>query len=377
MNSFLHYLCAAFALISLTGCDFGKDPGYAKLDWNVIEPQQRAVSQFEIGKELSIDQMQPSDVIVAVNGYPLTKAVFDEVSIIFIRGLKDHGVDNQLVVNRKLEDFQKSYINKFVGQRILVDNAFELKLVTTNQVIDHVQEELRDLAKSRNKTVDQILRAYSPFEKYLIYDIALSFVMSRVIDEKIPTLAEVDDNFVQKVQDEVSRMNKAAAETNELIRARLKSWRGQILGKTIDFASVVKAYSMDFSEDNCKDGECVWGEFEESEMDDPRIAAAVFDLKKGELSDVLEDDDGFHVVKVLDIIPAETDSSGRIVQNERRRLSHIYIEKNPLLIRQDDVAMMSDLKGQMQYQAVNKYIAAQITNGVNRVEYPHGKKFFR
>jgi len=365
---------AALALV-LAGCDFANDPGEVVLEGNILEMAARSSTPFKTGKPLSIDMMKDSDVIVAVNGYPLTKKAFEDVSIMFVKGLQNKGVDNQLVVSRKLEEFQQSYINKFVGQRVLIDNAFELKLLSTNQICTHVQKKIRDLAKAQKRTVKQVLKGYAPYERYFFYDVALAYVMGRLIDEKIPTLAKVDSNFVQTVQNAVSSMNAAAQTTNDLMKARLADWRQQILDKKIDFKSVARLYSMDSNGKGGNDG--MWGEFEESEMDDPGVAAAVFALGKGEISDVLEEENGYHLVKVLDITPAETNEFGRIVQRERRILSHIYLEKQPLLIRQTDTAMMSDLKWQMQSKAINRYIALQITNGTTRVEYPHGKKLFR
>ena len=303
--------------------------------------------------------------------------MFDDLSVVFVKGLEQNGIDNQLVMSRKLDDFKQSYINKFIGQRILVDKAFSLGLVSTNEVNEHVTQKITELAKAKKTDFKGVLRPYEPFEKYFIYDIALAFVLSKMIDEKIPTLAEVDDNFVKVVQDEVSKMNEAAQVTNNMIKARLADWKTQILEKKIDFTSVVRAYSMDDSWKDKDEKECSWGEFEESDIDEPAIAAAVFALRKGEISDVLEDEDGYHLVKVLDIISPEKDDEGRIVQKERRRLSHVYIEKNPLISRQTDGMMMGDLKWQMQAQAINNFIAEQITNGSARVEYPNGKNFFR
>ena len=371
-------LAFALSLGFVTGCDNGPaEVDDFELQGNILELASRSEVPYATGKPMSIDQMADTDVIVAVNGYPLTKLIFDDISVAYAKGLSDNGIDNQMVLGRKLEEYQKTYINKFIGQRILVDAAFAQGVVTTNQVMDHVRDKLREIAKAKKKSTAQIVKGYAPFERYFVYDLAISYVMSRMIEEKIPTLAKVDDNFVKAVQDEVSRMNDAAQTTNDLIKARLESWRGQIIENKIDFASVVREFSMDTEWKRNDPKDCAWGEFEESDMDDPVVASAVFALRKGEISDVLEDENGYHLVKVLDIRPPETNEEGRIVQKERRLLSHVYIQKEPLLIRQSDALMMTDVKWQMQAQAINRYIAAQITNGTTRVEYPHGKGLFK
>ena len=109
-------------------------------------------------------------------------------------------------------------------------------------------------------------------------------------------------------------------------------------------------------------------------MDDAKVAAAVFALRKNAISDVIEDDNGFHLVKVLDVKPAVKDESGKVVKDEVRKLSHLYIEKEPVLIRESKIELTNDLKYQMQIQAVNEYVTGLLTNGSHRIVYPHGRK---
>jgi parvulin-like peptidyl-prolyl isomerase len=112
-------------------------------------------------------------------------------------------------------------------------------------------------------------------------------------------------------------------------------------------------------------------------MESKQVQAVAFSLREGEVSDPVEDEDGVHLVKVLKIIPPERNAKGRVICDEVRRLSHIYVEKEPQIIAQTNESMFKDMEQQMQLQAIDRYVEFLRTNGVNRVEYPHGARLFK
>ena len=350
--------------VSLTGVSIPSNP---------LELEVRNLTLADKnGVVLDVASLQPEDVIVAINGYPLTKKVYDDYLVIKAKGLMEDKRTNQLVAQKVLEEYRKSVIRTFVGQRLMVDNAFELGLVTTNAVVDHVRSKIAEAVAAKKISADVWQKSLGFDPKYLYYETALALAMSKVIDAKISSYDEVDEKFAQAVQRQVESDNAASVRTKEMIRARLVDWKQQIEAKKLDFAKVVKTFSQ---ADDSENG--VWGTFEEGEMDDKRIEAAVFALKKGQISNVLEDEDGFHLVKVIDVIPPEKNESGRIVSRERRTLSRVYLEKYPLIIRQSDKEMLTDLRQQFRVREINAYIAKLQTNGVNKVVYPNGIPVFK
>ena len=90
-----------------------------------------------------------------------------------------------------------------------------------------------------------------------------------------------------------------------------------------------------------------------------------------------EDDEGFHLLKVLSIKPPERNENGRIIQDETRSVAHIYVKKLPLFIEDSESVLLPDLKRQVQLRAVDNYIENLRTNGVTRIEYPHGNSLFK
>ena len=352
-------------IAAIVGC---ADKDNFTLSYDDLGFAERRTEAFPTNASKTIDQMMPDDVIVAVNGYPLTKRVFDDLMALKYRGIVNQKDMSSYVADQMMKQHRETYVRTFQAQRMLLDDAFRQNIVTTNALLQEVMRRLTKEAKRRGKTIEETLKPYGKGRKYLLQEIFTSAAMDKLIAEKIPPLHEVDDTFIKAVQDQVTAENAAAAHTNAVLASFLKGWKKQIIEKNLDFAEISKKYS-----DN-PDPDGVWGTFEEGDLNDPKLEAAVFSLPKNAISDVVEDFNGFHLIKVLDIYPAETNEVGRIVSKERRKLAHIYLEKNPELIRMDDIKMSRELKRQMQLQAVDNYVTKLSTNGTTRIEYPNGLK---
>ena len=319
----------------------------------------------------SIDELSPEDVILIVNEAGLTKRAYDQVLSMKIAGISSREGMTDLVADKHMEAFQKTYFKKFIAQRLLVDHAFAIGVVTTNEVLRHVEKVVIELAKKRGKSAEHYLKNLGAKRQQTLYEFSIAYIMDKLIHEKIPPSMEVTEKFVKDVKAEVARMNAEAAVTNQLMKSRLQGWKAQIIAKNEDFLKIAARVS-DPDEDNPSSDDGVWGEFEEGDLDTPEMRAKVFALREGEISDVLEDDNGFHLIKVLSITSPVTNESGRVIEREKRKLSHIYLEKAPLLLEEGDIVLTHDLKKQMQLRAVDEYVSALSTNGVNRIINPHG-----
>jgi len=355
------------SMICLVGCqrDFIASESTLVLDPSATNLQRGAVAPLAaLGDE---------DVLVAVNGRGITKRVFEQLATIRQLSLSEKKDANNYVVHQQMEQWRAGFVKTFVSQRILVDEAFRLGIVTTNEVLSAVGKKIMGAADKVGKTPEQYLAGLGPKREFLQYELGVAYVMDKIIHEKIPPKTAVTPEFLQEVRNQVKAENAHARATNELMRARLQGWKQQIVAGQQDFLKLAKAVS-DPDEDNPQDDAGVWGEFEEGELDNAQMAAAIFALKVGALSDVLEDDNGYHLVKVLSVTPAVKNENGRVVARERRKLAHIYLEKVPLLIEEADVVLSRDLKFQMQQQAVNDYVSTVFTNGFHTVVYPHGNR---
>lgn len=364
-----YYLIGGLAILSaILGCTREEDFKISVADFGF---ETRRADAFPTNAPKKIATMAPDDVIVAVNGYPLRKRVYDDLMELKQQGLLKQKDMNNLAAEQMMDDYRMRYVTFFQAQRMLVDEAFRQNIVTTNEVMGEILRRLKKEAKRRGITIEKSLKPYGKARKYIFQDLFTSIVIDKFVALKIPPKREVDERFVQAVQDQVTKDNESAAATNANIVAYLNGWRKQIMEGKMDFIEVAKRFA---GESDADDG--IWGSFEEGDMDDPKVEAAVFSLPKGAISDVLEDFNGYQLVKVLDITPAETNEKGRVVSKEIRKLSRVYVDKVPVLERVNNVKMTSELKRQMQLQTVDEYVTFLSTNGTTRIEFPNGNNLF-
>ena len=362
----------AAALAFCVGCsrDDETAPSF-KGDFCELVPRQE---KFETGEETLVDALKPADVLVAVNGYPLSKKVFDELMVLKAKQISGRKDSNAAFLNNQLADFKKNYIPLFVNQRLLLDKARELKIMSQEEIEKIVNATVRKQAKARKVSVKKFMQSFPGDFKYYLYEMEAKLLLGKLVKQHIPPVGQVTDALVEAFQKAIDEDNAGSARTNEMKRVQMLAWKKDIQEKKTTFEALAKEHNDDDDADEENPG--YWGEFERGQIEDKRVQSAVFNLKVGEISDPVEDDDGYHLLKVLSVKAPERNDKGRIIQDEIRTVMHIYVKKLPLLIRDANDILKADLKRQMQIQAINRYLDDLKTNGVTRIEFPHGKKLF-
>ena len=365
--------CAALAVIAIfAGCSKDEQSSIRFTgDFCELAPRQES---FAHGKETIVGELNDDDVLVAVNGYPLTKKVFDDLTVMKVKQLSSRKDSNAAYLNNHVADFQKNYIPMFVNQRVLMDRAWELKLFSREEMENRVNEIVKHQSAARKMSVEQFVKAFPGDFKYYLYEVQARLLMERLVKTHIPPVGEVTDELVEAFQKSIDEDNAATVKTNEMKKAQLAAWKSDIIANRATFEELAQKYNEDEFADADSPG--FWGEFERGEIDDKLVQSAVFSLKVGDISDPVEDDDGYHLIKVVSVTPPERNEKGRVIQDEIRKVMHIYLKKQPLLIRDANDILKADLKRQMQLQAVNRYLDDLKTNGVTRIEFPHGQKLF-
>lgn len=360
-------LCLVALLGFGTGCS--RDPD---ADWRIpreallLEACPPAVALTN-GVTRPFADLGSNAVLVAVNGRVLTKGTFETLMALYLKGILDQKKTNPLVADKMLEEHRRTYPRIFVGQRLLVDEAFRSGLVTTNEVLEAVSARIRATAKKKKQPVARLLGGYANGAHYFLYEQCVAYIIDKAIHEKIPPKTTVDEAFVEAVKKQVQVENAASRATNAVARAALEKACTQFRSGRQTWTAVADDLEA------CGLGEGGdWGTFTADDFDNAAHAAKIFALKEGELSEILEDDDGYRVVRVDKILPAEKDADGNELNPERRQLSHLHVDKRPLLIEDSDVILTHDLKRQMQLQAVNEFVTKLSTNGQNKVVHPNG-----
>ena len=366
----LLFLCAC-----LTGCshdDGSVEDVLPKGDFLELE---KRLEKVDSGESKLIEEMAPDDIIVVVNGYPLTKRYYNAVWVTIFKNMMAKRGASQHEAMKRIEEMQPKYINQFVMRRLLLDDARRQKVISDEDLRRLVGEKIQIVANATKKKPKEVVARFGDTSPVVFYDIAEHILMDALIRAKIPPAVKVDDDFVAATQAQVTADNEATRKTNELIRVKLMDWKKDIDTGKATFENVVSVRTNDHLHVIDKGGE--WGTYEKSNIKDRALANAAFSLPIGGISEPIEEEEGFSLLKVLAITPAETNAKGRTIQHEARKLARIYVEKEPLLIRQSDEEMFKDLKQQMQLQAIYKYADNLRTNGLNTVVYPHGERLFK
>lgn len=319
----------------------------------------------------TIDEMRPQDVIVAVNGVPLTKGVYERLMNIKLKSILQRPNTSQYVAQKILEQHRRTYVRKFVAQRLLFDNAFSTGVVSTNTLLAAVGRCVVEDAKRKGKSVGKYIDGFGEEWNAFIYERSIDLAISELVKAKIPPVVEVESNFVAAVQKQVAMENMAARATNDHHRTSLTGLRESLLKNAISFDAAMRQCA------SISGSECLTDDFTLEEIEDEELGKIAFNTPLGGVTSVVENDSDFFLVKVLGIQSAKQDDDGDVLEPERRTLAKISLPKIPLLIEEGAVALTADLKNQMQMQAVDNYVTQLITNGVNRVVYPHGSGLFK
>ena len=338
-----------------------------------FELSGRIQGEIPISKEpKKLMDLSRGDVVVAVNGAALTREMFESILAIKSDGLSKERLSSH-EINKHLEEFAKNYMNFFVAQRLIVDAALCLGTVTTNEVEEHVAETVEKIAASRKIDTKTLIASFGRLERYYKYDMAVSYIVNKFVKENVPPAVKVDDLFVKAVRDQINIERAAAMATNDIYKLQMQQWRNDIVAGKVLFESIAEKHPPEVGEfANGTDGEYV-GEFAKGEIGNPQIEAFVFNGNEGDISDIIEDDATFQVLKIEKIIAPITSTNRSAVVEEKRRVAAIELQKEPLPVDEDHETLVHDLEGQMQVQAVNSYLTNLVTNGANVVVYPFGK----
>ena len=366
-------LCAAVSMLSIWGCT--KDTETAFKSDDPVELVRRFETAIPTGRVMKVSEMASNDVIVAVNGYPLTKGEFEYWMALRYKYLLQKSGNNQMVADKMYERAQYSFIREFVMQRLMVDAAKKLGVLTTEEIRAKLDAMIDESAKKAHKSRKDYLAGFPLGGKFHMYQTAVQMWMDELVKQKIPPVFEVTSNYVAEVQREVAKANGMTTFSNAMLKAKLEGWRNDIISGKESFEKLAEKYSQDNDSGNSIPG--YWGEFVRGSMDNVELQAEVFNLSEGEVSRVFEDDEGFRLIKVLEVKPAQYNDKRRLIRDEAIVLAQIFLEKGEMFVRQSDVDLEKDLKHQMQMRAIDNFVGNLHTNGENRIEYPHGNALFK
>lgn len=319
-------------------------------------------------EEMTFVSLPDDAVIVKVNDNVLRKR-----DLLNYVALETRYASKHLKGNEKKESQQRihddfiNFIPTYIEQRLLVDDAKKHAVLTEEEVNRQVNKMIDAAAKLRNLNREEFLEKFKDEESFMRESAATRIWISAHVASNIPpvvvTTPQIATNYVKMIEEDFA----AVKSTNEAIRARLDGIRADCLAGKSVFTNIAAEISVE---------DWDLGEKERMEFDTASMRDAVFALKEGMISPVLESETDYFLLYVDKIIPAEKNKEGKTVHPERRRVYQMALLKEDYPLRLTYEQAFQDLAYQFQMQAVKTYVDNLKTNGLNTIEWPYGKNLF-
>ena len=318
--------------------------------------------------EMTFAEMDNDDVIVQVNDSKLYKR-----EVLIALGLNRSAMGNVSARDAKAAEEElyvelHSYVPRYISRRLLVDDAKRKKVVSEEYVSNRVEQAILRKAKKAGKTREQYLDDFKDgrelAERTFADYVWLNEGMATNIPPKFSVNAEFVTNFIAAIHQE----NAKIAASNDLIRARLENVRAEILAGKTSFTNEAEKISI-----------VNWdlGEMERMEFGNKDLRDAAFTLKEGMISPPIQSEGEFSMIQVVKIIPAVKNDKGHVVHPEKRHVYKISLPvDDAVMVVPDPKQAYADLRRQSQEQAVGDYVTFLITNGQNRIVWPHGSNLW-
>lgn len=266
-----------------------------------VEPKAEVPAKLE-----AASQTLPGDVLARVNGSAITRAEVDRVIRIFIAQSR---VSHELSPEARTQA-EEAALEQLIATRLLYQTGLKQETMNLDkQIADKVNQEKTKFATPA--AYEAALKANNltglDAREIVANDIVVANLLDReVIGKIVVSAAEIKTFFDQDkekfTKPESVRLShiligvelQATAEEKQKAREKVESIHNKILAGA-DFADIAKAESSCPSKEQGGD----LGIFEKGEMI-PEFEKATDILKPGEISQVVETRDGFHVLKLVE-----------------------------------------------------------------------------
>lgn len=248
-----------------------------------------------------IRDMAPDDVMVAINGVELRKRDYDALYRLKNRlyRIKNHIPldEDSKRADGYSRSWQQSYPDEMIRRELMRQAAEKRGIRPDAKKLAKRQAELLDFLKvKKGTTLDDVVRRVGGAEAELLLKRLEWDVTDVMLQDAVATndLYEVEPTVVSNMMARIDKANAKAEKKNEKGRRLLLEMRGKVLSGG-DFVELAKKYC----ELRPQDAES-WESFELGELpDDSPFRAWLSTAKEGDVSELLDFDDGVAIAKVV------------------------------------------------------------------------------
>lgn len=360
------------AAVSLGGCrKSAKATPHVGQKWQPTMSNP-AVKSYPICEPKTLDEMEDDDVIVAVNGVALTKADFGLAMKRYWWNLQLDKVGSMKNKEQSYRVYGRSFIDSFVGTQLFVWEAREQRLLTERMLLEDIDRGVANIAR-RYRCSPKVLYSQIPGgANELRRSLEDTIWASAYVASNVTATVTVSDAMVSNIIAQIDAENAAIAETNAVRLATVREMHRRVTEGGEDFGTIVDNFGGDEDIEKGKNG--YWDNYSTA-MDVPDlIVRKVFPLPKGGVSEVLEDDEGFYFIKVLER------TEKRVGTNDTAEVVVDYDLGRYFQPREESVqlAFKGDPKAEFQKQFQNEANAKRLEELKQAAEivYPYGTNFW-
>lgn len=283
----------------------------------------------------------PSEVVATVNGTAITRAEMDRAMNFM---LAQNRISSPLSAEEK-KKAEAAVLDQLISAELLYQAGKKLEVKDIDKLVETQMTQGRARFPSPD-AYDKALKASGLTEKDLKEFARKEIYINNLIEKQIASKVSVTDEEIKKFYDEnkdkfkheeavqashilVGTDPKATADDKKKAREKAEAILKRVKGGE-NFAEIAKKESTCPSSANGGD----LGYFSKGQMV-PAFESAAFALKPGEVSQVVETQFGYHIIKVTDKKQAGTDSfddvkqkiSGYLKAQEIQKGISEYVEK--------------------------------------------------
>lgn len=332
-------------------CLVSEVTGSAEIDTGAVEPNSAVETTAKMVEPTRDSARAVADeVAVTVDGVPITEAALNGEVALQLKRMKMRQQMPPQVIEQYKKQLRERVLDRLIGMLLLDQQVKAANIVVTEE---EVTEQIKKIAAQQGLSLDdfkKLVEAYGKsfdewkqqmqFRKRLGYQKLMEGRFAdkiSVTDEdarkyysenkkQFETVEQVRASHIL-IKPETSDPNADPNETKVRAKTRAEDMLKQIKGGD-DFATLAKANSSCPSA--ARGGDL--GFFGRGKMVPP-FEKAAFELKVGQVSDVVETRFGYHIIKatghkdagVVSFDEAKDDIIGRLAQNKRQELTNKYI----------------------------------------------------
>jgi len=358
----------AAAFLALCGCSDNTSLPATAWTPTMENPPLREVKE---GKPMTVPEMKPDDVVVAVNGVTLTKRDVD---------LKLNRYRWFLARHRGMEEQQRTALYRHYGKMLVNEFVNTAVLVWASREAGGVDEATlrHEVETSVEKTLKQNNLQRDYYEAHVPGGIAAtaksleeSYWVHVYLTNNIVVDPSIDATLYTNIVKQIDAENAVIAESNRVLRAKIEKALVRVTEGKEDFGKVADEVSEDILLE--RDGTGFYGEFNEDTIQDEKLRKALFALSAGEISGILDEDDGWSIYKVLDYKPEKFNGKEK-VEDAQITLARIFVAKEELIEPVFSADPVADLKNS-DFKKKTDMLVGELRQKA-KIVYPHGTNFW-